>query len=248
MIPGAGGATAAALFGIARKIASIPLIVRQSFLYVLSPLASAQAAADRSAMLPMYRFSTHMSLLLAVPLAGLMILLASDILTAFAPGSAAALPVLVVLLAARAGEAAIGPATPIVEMVGHRALPLLNSLMGLICWLLLAIWLVPQYGALGMAIAVSAAVVVTAWAAVVELNLSDRLSPFGIGFWRAALAGAAIIFTLWLAGEVLASFGMRVRALGLFLLFWPLLWAGLKWGLQDEDKAALGKLGRRLRL
>jgi hypothetical protein len=32
MIPGAGGATAAGLFGIARKIASIPLIVRQSFL------------------------------------------------------------------------------------------------------------------------------------------------------------------------------------------------------------------------
>jgi O-antigen/teichoic acid export membrane protein len=248
MIPGAGGATAAALFGIARKIASIPLIVRQSFLYVLSPLASAQAAADRAAMLPMYRFSTHMSLLLAVPLAGLMILLAGDILTAFAPGSAAALPVLVVLLAARAGEAAIGPATPIVEMVGHRALPLLNSLMGLVCWLLLATWLVPQYGALGMAVAVSVAVVVTAWAAVIELRLSDRLSPFGTGFWRAALAGAAIICALWLAGEALSGFGMRVRAINLLLLFWPLLWVGLKWGLQDEDKAALGKLGHRLRL
>ncbi len=248
MIPGAAGATAAALFGIARKIASIPLIVRQSFLYVLSPLASAQAAVDRRAMLPMYRFSTHMSLLLAVPLTGLMILLASDMLSAFAPGSAAALPVLIVLLVARAGEAVIGPATPIVEMVGHRALPLVNSVTGLTLWLFLAIWLVPAYGAYGMALAVSAAVVVTAWVAVVELKLSDGLSPFGTGFWRAVVIGAVTIGLLWLLGEALAPFGMQVRALGLFAAFWPLLWLGLKLGLDTADKAALGKFGQKLRL
>lgn len=248
MIPGAAGATAAALFGIARKIASIPLIVRQSFLYVLSPLASAQAAVNRSAMLPMYRFSTHISLLLAVPLAGFMILIAPDMLSAFAPGSAAALPLLIVLLAARAGEAAIGPATPIVEMVGHRALPLVNSIIGLSIWLVLGLLLVPVYGAVGMALAVSVAVVITAWAAVIELKVSDGLSPFGSGFWRAVGLGAAIIGALWLAGETLAPFGARVRAIGLFALFWPLLWAGLKFGLENDDKAALGKLGRRLRL
>lgn len=248
MVPGAAGATAAGLYGIARKIASIPLIVRQSFLYVLSPLASAQAAVDRSAMLPMYRFSTHMSLLLAVPLTGFMILIASDMLSAFAPGTAAALPVLVVLLAARAGEAVIGPATPIVEMVGHRALPLLNSLIGLALWLLLACWLVPIHGALGMAISVSVAVVVTAWAAVIELRISDALSPFGAGFRRAVLAGAAIIALLWLSGEALAPLGTTIRAISLFGLFWPLLWLGLRYGLDDVDKAALGKLGRKLHL
>lgn len=248
MIPGAAGATAAALFGIARKIASIPLIVRQSFLYVLSPLASAQAALDRNAMLPMYRFSTHMSLVLAVPLAGFMILVASDMLGAFAPGSAAALPILVVLLVARAGEAAIGPATPIVEMVGHRALPLLNSIIGLTIWLMLALWLVPAYGALGMALAVSVAVVATAWAAVVELKISDQLTPFGFGFWRAVAIGTLAIAMLWLAGKGLAHFGDRIRALGLFTLFWPLLWLCLKFGLERQDKSALGKFGRRLRL
>lgn len=248
MVPGAAGATAAGLYGIARKIASIPLIVRQSFLYVLSPLASAQAAADRSAMLPMYRFSTHLSLLLAVPLAGFLILVASDVLSAFAPGAAAALPVLVVLLAARAGEAVIGPATPIIEMVGHRALPLFNSLIGLVLWLAVALWLVPTYGAFGMAIAVSIAVVATAWAAVVELRISDGLTPFGAGFWRAVASGTLIIAALWLAGEAFGQLGMTLRAIGLLFLFWPLLWLGLRFGLDANDKAALGKFGRRLRL
>jgi O-antigen/teichoic acid export membrane protein len=248
MVPGAAGAAASGLYGIARKIASIPLIVRQSFLYVLSPLASAQASVDRGALLPMYRFSTHMSLLLAVPLTGFMILIAPDMLTAFAPGTAAALPVLIILLAARAGEAVIGPATPIVEMVGHRALPLLNSIIGLALWLLLAIVLVPTYGAFGMAISVSVAVVATAWAAVVELQISDRLSPFGAGFFRALAAGSAIIIFLWVAGEALMPFGARVRALSLFALFWPCLWLGLRYGLDESDKAALGSFRNRLRI
>jgi O-antigen/teichoic acid export membrane protein len=248
MVPGAGGATAAGLYGIARKIASIPLIVRQSFLYVLSPLASAQAAVDRSAMLPMYRFSTHMSLLLALPLAGFMILVASDMLSAFAPGADAALPVLVVLLLARAGEAAIGPATPIVEMVGHRALPLMNSLIGIALWVALALWLVPAKGAYGMAIAVSVAVVATAWLAVLELSISDRLTPFGSGFWRAFIAGSVIVGLLWSAGLVLLPLGAPVRAIALTILFWPLLWFGLRYGLDAGDRAALGKFGKKLRL
>ncbi len=248
MIPGAGGATAAGLFGIARKIASIPLIVRQSFLYVLAPLASAQAALDRREIAPLYSFSTHISVLLALPLAGLMVLLSADMLTAFAPGAQAALWVVICLLIARGLEAAFGPATPIIEMVGHRALPLINSLIGLAVWLALGWWLVPLYGATGMAIAVSVAVVLSSLLAMIELYVSDRISPFADGFWR-ALSGAIIcIALLWVLGEVFGGFGHRVRAIALLILFWPMLWLTLKWGLLAEDKAGLGKLAAKLRL
>jgi len=248
MIPGAGGAAAAGIFGIARKIASIPLIVRQSFLYVLAPLASAQAAVDRREIAPLYSFSTHISLLLAVPLAGFMILVAADMLMAFAPGSEAGLSVVIILLGARAIEAALGPATPIVEMTGHRILPLANSLAGLALWLGLGIWLVPARGAEGMAIAVSAAVVLTAILAMVELYWADRISPLGDGFWRALFAASACIALLWGMGELLAPFGQRVRALSLFALFWPALWLALRLGLLPEDKAGLGTLAQKLRL
>jgi hypothetical protein len=99
-----------------------------------------------------------------------------------------------------------------------------------------------------MALAVSAAVVATAWAAVAELRFSDGLSPFGVGFWRALLAGGAIIGVLWFSGELLAPLGAPVRAIGLLILFWPLLWLGLRYGLDAVDKAALGKFGQKLRL
>lgn len=248
MLPGSNGAVAAGLYGIARKIASIPLIIRQSFLYVLAPLASEQGAADRTGIAPIYAFSTHISIVLAIPLSMLLILIAPDMLSAFAPGSDAALSVLVALLVARAIEAAIGPATPIIEMIGHKGLPLANSLIGLALWLGLGLWLVPELGAYGMALAVSAAVVVTAFLAVAELAYSDRLSPFTSGFWRAALAATLCIATLWCIGWALTPFGQPARALGLLILFWPLLWLGLKFGLEAEDKAALGKAAIKLRL
>ncbi|MGC1469144.1 MAG: hypothetical protein WA793_07155, partial [Sphingorhabdus sp.] len=169
-------------------------------------------------------------------------------LTAFAPGAEAALPVVLILLLGRSVEAALGPATPIVEMTGHRALPLINSILGLALWLGLAAWLVPLAQAVGMAVSVTAAIIVTALLAIFELWWSDRLSPFGFGFWRALLASLAGIALLWVAGEVVAGFGQRIRALTLLALFFPTLWLILKLGLVREDKAGLGKLAARLRL
>jgi O-antigen/teichoic acid export membrane protein len=48
LIPGRQGAVAAGLFEIARKIATLPLAVRQAFQYVMAPLAAHQARADRA--------------------------------------------------------------------------------------------------------------------------------------------------------------------------------------------------------
>jgi O-antigen/teichoic acid export membrane protein len=177
-----------------------------------------------------------------------LILVAADMLSAFAPGSEAGLSVVIILLAARAAEAALGPATPIIEMTGHRILPLANSLAGLVIWLALGMWLVPQRGAEGMAMAVSAAVVLTAILAMVELYWVDRISPLGHGFWRALFSAAGCIALLWGLGELLSPFGQPVRALSLLVLFWPALWVTLRIGLLPEDKAGLGSFARKLRL
>jgi hypothetical protein len=83
---------------------------------------------------------------------------------------------------------------------------------------------------------------------VIQLQFSDGLSPFGPGFARAALAVTAMLVTLWLAGIGLMAFGSAVRALTMVAIFWPLLWLGLRFGLEPGDKAALGKLGRKLGL
>ena len=110
--------------------------------------------APRSA--PLYHFASRVSTALVVPLAGLLIFAGPDILSVYRREAMAALPLLSILVAARAVEAIVGPASTIVEMIGHRALPLLNSLIAVAAvdrrsrpgWC-------PAQGALGMAIAVS---------------------------------------------------------------------------------------------
>lgn len=244
--PGAKGATAAGLFGIARKVSSVPLIVRQAFQYVLAPLAAAQAAHDRAGVAALYGFATRLSIAFVVPLSALLMLTASDILSLFAPEAAAALPLLVILVLGRAGEAMVGPATPVVEMTGHRILPLVNSVAGLGIWAMLGIWLVPSMGASGMAWAVSAGTVLIAWAATLELRITDGLVAFdrpAIRVLAASLAGGAL---LWAAGSILAP--APVRAVGLLLLFWPVQWLALRLGLPLADRQALGKTARKLRL
>jgi O-antigen/teichoic acid export membrane protein len=246
--PGTRGAVAAGLFGIARKVASIPLIVRQAFHYVLAPLSSAQAAHDRAGMSAIYGFATRLSIAFVVPLSVLLILLAPDILSLFAPEAMAALPLLVILVIGRAGEAVVGPATPVVEMTGHRLLPLMNSVLGLGLWAALGAWLVPSHGAVGMAWAVAAGTVLIAWAATVELRIGDGLVAFDRRALTTLAVAAAVSAILWFAGGVLEAVSNRSRAAVLLLLFWPMLWAVLRYGLAREDREALGRPARKLGL
>jgi O-antigen/teichoic acid export membrane protein len=239
------GATAAGLFEIARKISTVPLAVRQAFQYVMAPLASAQAGIDRAAIGPLYHFASRVSTALVVPLAGLLIFAGTDILSLYRQEARDALPLLYILVAARGIEAIVGPATPIVEMIGHRVLPLLNSLVGVFIWAVLALLLVPSYAEYGMAVAIGVATVATAYAATLELRLSDRLSPFdlklaqGLGI---ALAGDALmaIAEYWLDGPV---------RFALVVLLWAATsWTALRHGLTRSDREALGGLSRKLRL
>lgn len=245
MLPGAQGATAAGLFEIARKISTVPLIVRQAFQYVMGPLSSAQARADRKAVAPLYRFACRVSAALVVPLAGLLIFAGPDILSVYRREAAAALPLLYVLVAARAFEAVVGPATTVVEMIGHRALPTLNSLAGTTVWALLAFLLVPRIGAMGMVIAVAAATLVIALAATLELRLSDRLSPFDAKLLRNLVVSLAGLCLMALAASLT---GGPLR-FALVLALWALTsWSALRFGLVRTDREALGSLAHRLRL
>ncbi|RED16381.1 lipopolysaccharide biosynthesis protein [Parasphingopyxis lamellibrachiae] len=245
ILPGAQGATAAGLFGIARKVASVPLIVRQAFLYVLAPLSSAQAALDRAKIAPLYAFSSRLSVALVMPIGGLLILLGSDILSLFGPGAETAMVALVILTLGRMGEAVIGPATPIVEMTGHRLLPLINSMIGVCVWAVVSWMSVAEHGPEGMALAVSCGAVAIALAAVIELQLSDGLHPFDFAFLRGLVAGSVGVALLTLFGMVFEPLGAPVRAIALFVLIAPLCWVTLRLGLDQGDREALGAFARR---
>jgi O-antigen/teichoic acid export membrane protein len=241
LVPGARGAVAAGLFEIARKIATLPLSVRQAFQYVMAPLAAHQARAGRADIAPLYHFASRVSTALVVPLAGLLAFAGRDILSLYRPEAMAALPLLVILVTARAAEAIVGPATPIVEMTGHRLLPLLNSLVGAAVWILLSLLLVPPLGAEGMAVAVGLATLAIAYAATVELRVSDDLTPFDHKLFQGLAAALAGLALMWGATLLL---GGPVRFASLLLLWAATSWCALRVGLTRSDREALGGFAR----
>ena len=245
MLPGSAGALSAGLFEIARKISTVPLAVRQAFQYVMAPLSSAQAKADRSQIGPLYSFASRVSTALVVPLAGLLIFAGTDILSLYRDGAKGALPLLYILVTARGIEAIVGPATPIVEMVGHRVLPLLNSLIGVLIWAMMALFLVPRIGAVGMALAVATATVATAYAAVLELRRSDNLWPFERRLFQGL--GIALVGVMFMAVTEYLLDG-PVRFAIVTVLWAATSWCALRFGLVRGDREALGGLSRRLRL
>ncbi|HEV2817823.1 MAG TPA: polysaccharide biosynthesis C-terminal domain-containing protein [Allosphingosinicella sp.] len=245
ILPGARGASAAALFEIARKISTVPLIVRQAFQYVLGPLSSAQAHVDRAQVAPLYHFASRVSTALVVPLAGLLVFAGVDVLSLYRPEAQDALPLLFILVGARAVEAIVGPASAIVEMIGHRALPLLNAFIAVALWIGLAAWLTPAYGALGMAIAIGLATIASTYAATIQLQVSDGLNPFDRRLFQAlalALTGCALM--------ALAEYALRgpARFAACAALWAATSWLTLRYGLTRDDRLALGGLARRLKL
>ena len=168
-----------------------------------------------------------------------------DILSVYRPEAMAALPLLYILVAGRAIEAIVGPASVIVEMTGHRLLPLVNSLIAFALWGVLAWLLVPAHGGIGMAIAVAVATVASTYAATVELQISDGLNPFG----RRLVGGLAIacvgVAAMWGVTELTRG---PVR-FALVIALWALTSRfALRHGLTREDRLALGGLSRLLRL
>jgi len=248
LLPGAQGATATGLYAIARKIASIPMIVRQAFQYVLAPLSAAQAARDRALIGPLYRFASRVSIALVIPIAGFLILLAPDILSFFAPEARAAVSLIVILVAGRALEALVGPAQTVVEMTGHRGLPVLNSAIGFAAWATIVWLLVRGEGAMGMAIAVSVAIVVISWLAAAELAIADRITAFDRRFATGLAVALTGLGVMWALGELVDPIGARLRAGLIILLFPAVVWLSLRFGLAGGDRKALGRVGRKLRL
>ena len=245
MLPGSRGAIAAGLYEIARKLSTVTFIVRQAFQYVMGPLSAAQARVDRERIAPLYRFASRVSTAMVVPLAGLLIFAGADILSLYQPEAIAALPLLYILVTARAAEAIVGPATAVVEMTGHRGLSILNSLVGATLWAGIAFLLVPRYGAIGMAFSAGIAVVAVAYAATLELKLSDGLSPFDRKLLSGLAAGATGLVMMAMA-EDLARGPVRFAAI---LLLWALTsWCALRFGLTRSDREALGRFSQWLKL
>ena len=252
LIPGAGGASAAALFVIIRKISSIVQLVRTAFAYVLAPVASLAAKHDMAQVSAIYGFATRLSAAVALPLALTMAGAAPALMGAFGEAeNVVAWVALVIMLWARGVEASLGPALPVLQVIGRYRSQLWGSAAGLAVAIMFA---VAMTGRIGGSVVLLPIVFAVAVGAVVSAV---------IPIWQLKSMGVALRF--WrMSGSEMVGFGLGVVGLAAMALVsastsWPislatmviltacLTWLSLRL-LPRADREALGSVGRALRL
>lgn len=248
IIPGAQGATAVAVYSVARKVSSALQGIRMSFDYVIAPLAASKnPLSERDALQDMFTFTTRLMVSIFIPATAVMLILSRDILMVVGSEFAAASGLLVALALGRAVEAAVGPSASLVEMLARYRLPLINNATGFAVTALLMLLLVPGLGAMGAAISSAIGLSVTALMALGEAWMLYGLKPYDRRIFRplgTALLGGGVIIALVKIAE---PYGMAPRiaaaAIGLLIAFYFLL----RFGYSNRDAAAFGKFARWLR-
>lgn len=204
LLPGARGAEAAGIYGVARKIVSVLNIFRESFEYVLAPMASAKNLVEnRPQLREMYAFATRVSLAAFIPTAVLIVCFRFDLLrlsgSEFLQGTGAVL----VLALGRFFEVATGPASSIIAMIGRYRMPLFNAIGGILATALIAVWLIPRYGLTGGAVAAATGISFMSLAAHLQVRLIHHMQPYDAGLIRPVLT--AILVSLPLGAVILLA-------------------------------------------
>ncbi|RJF90426.1 lipopolysaccharide biosynthesis protein [Sphingomonas cavernae] len=249
LIPGAAGATAAALYTIARKVSSVVQLVRTAFAYVLAPLASAAARGGKAEVQPIYAFATRLAFAIVVPLGFVMAAGGEAILGLFGRGADAAHAALVVLILARMAEAVFGAAVPVQQVIGGYRQQLAASAIGLAAAALVGVPLVERHGLTGMALATSTGFIIAAIIPLFQLHRFDGVHPFERPFARTALRSVLIALPGLALAIPAAKLQPDIVQLPLVTLIAAAsIWTACRFALPYADRAALGKAGRKLRL
>lgn len=246
--PGAAGAAAAGLYAIARKLSSLVQFVRMAFSYVLGPLSSAVARADRAAIAPLYSFATRVSVVVALPMAAALIGGRHILLQLFGTGAYAAGSMVTLLTLGRIVEAVGGQAGTIQQVASPRSRPLLAAGLSLFVTVAAAVVLLPRYGGAGLAGAVALGIAAGTVVSVVQLRRDLGLNPFAPPFARAALVGAGCGVVLLVLLPLIRTLPRAAEVILFVAAMYGGIWLSARFGLGAADKAFLGKTGRMLRL
>lgn len=248
LLPGAAGASAAALYTIARKISSVVQIVRTAFAYVLAPLASSAMRHDKAHVREIYGFATRIITAIALPLSFVLAATAKPMLGTFGHGADVARGAVILLLLARGVEAVIGSSMPVQQVVSGYRHPVIASVAGLAIACIAGAFLVPLSPLAGMAGAISVGLIATAAIPLVQLHTHDDLHPFGGGFGQVLMrsllvaSGGAIVALIVSALPDAPALILSIFAAA------GAIWLSCRYALSEADRLSLGKAARRLKL
>jgi len=192
------------------------------------------------------RLVTRWVVTAAIPLAGIVIALRTELLVGlFQPSYAAGASALIVLALAHLANAALGLTGWALVAGGRSNLVLLNNVLGLVFNVAAGLYFTPRYGLVGATFGVLGSVVIVTGLAIIEVAAWQRIHPFAPALLKPVVAGLCSFGAMTLLHALLPAGWMRVTGV---LAAGVVSYGGLllAMGLPPEERRIFQRLTARL--
>jgi O-antigen/teichoic acid export membrane protein len=241
------GFTASGLYVASKRVSSAPSSVINSLLRVYTPIASDLYLQNRrDELVVLFQNLGKWSFALAFPLSCFLVAFPTEILSLFGSAFVDARPVLVVLAVGMLFVFGTGPVTVTLIISGRPKLALADYVVAIAAEVGIALWLIPQVGVVGAAVAKLVGAAVNNVVPLIQVWRLAGVHPYRLDYWKPVAAGLGALGiakgVLTLAplgyGVVAAMTAALVLSISYVLLL-------LMFGLSEEDRVAVSTLFRR---
>ena len=230
-------ATTVGLYHPAARTAGLLQALLLSFISIYAPMmAQFHREGDRKKMDDTYKLVSRWLLMCAIPISAIFIIFPGKVMLLFGPEYLTSAKILVILTGATFIQAIFGAAGPTLSMSGHTKLVLWNTIGAFALNFGLNIFLIPNYGIIGAAIATLTSLIVVGFARTIEVSVILKMNFFDRKVIKPIFAGITVFTGLLLIKDFIMPFHTLITLLsaGIFSVgsFGLIMWI-LK--IEDED-------------
>jgi len=230
-------ATTVGLYHPAARTAGLLQALLLSFISIYAPMmAQFHREGDRKKMGDTYKLVSRWLLMCAIPISAVFIIFPGKVMLLFGPEYLPSAKILVILTGATFIQAIFGAAGPTLSMSGHTKLVLWNTIGAFALNFGLNIFLIPNYGIIGAAIATLTSLIVVGFARTIEVGIILKMNFFDRKVIKPIFAGIMVFTGLLLIKDFIMPFHTLITLLsaGIFSVgsFGLIMWM-LK--IEDED-------------
>lgn len=244
LLPANSAVVSAGAYALARKFASLLQVIKIVFDYVLAPLsAETNHRREVQYLMEMVLFATRISLIIALPVAALLIVLIPELLIFFPQEMSIAFVPVIILLLGRLCEIALGPAITLVETLCKPYLSTINSFVSLGILILGCFIFIPLMGIEGAAITAATAMIIPAFLAHQQVRRYTKLIFYDQRIIKYVVSGFTSGLVLLIPIKLYTNIDPMIKVgsviSSLILIFIVIF----KFILISDDRAALGRMG-----
>ena len=230
-------ATTVGLYHPAARTAGLLQALLLSFISIYAPMmAQFHREGDHKKMDDTYKLVSRWLLMCAIPISAIFIIFPGKVMLLFGPEYLPSAKILVILTGATFIQSIFGAAGPTLSMSGHTKLVLWNTIGAFALNFSLNIFLIPNYGIIGAAIATLTSLIVVGFARTIEVGIILKMNFFDRKVIKPIFAGIMVFTGLLLIKDFIMPFHTLITLLsaGIFSVgsFGLIMWI-LK--IEDED-------------